>query len=312
MIAFAVIIAVIGAQNVAIARFFPHLARMTTDFSPAYLDRELRNLAGGPRKTIFFGDSVVWGFDLPSDQAAVSMLASQGCACVNLAFKGGSPANDFALVRLLERYSVRPKLLVLQINQKVLSPTDDAYKNLNLTLSAVAGSYFSARDRALLQVPENPMPAARRSMDRALASVWTMYAMRADLRETFFGDTDESLPQRRAVASDFLGAYDLSALTSANVGIHFLEKTLAALQRDHIPVLAVMTPTNHALLHDSTDTPEYRANGIYLQKLLTRYGARVADFDRAIPTNEFFDNDHMTVAGQRRFASMLKGWLPQT
>jgi hypothetical protein len=107
----------------------------------------------------------------------------------------------------------------------------------------------------------------------------------------------------------FEGTYDLAPLTPKNVGVTFLAKTADLLRSAHIPAVAFLTPTNHALLHDYIDNRQYRANETYLTRLLRNRGVQVVDLDRAVPTADFLDNAHLTVAGQRRLATLLAGAL---
>lgn len=305
--ALATVVVLMAAQNVVIARFFPQLPRLPTDFSAAYLQRELRALRAEPDQTLFLGDSVLWGYGLQPQQTAVSLLASRGCACRNLSFKAGSPPNYYVLVRLIEAAGVRPAAVVLEINQKVFSQTDSSYETLHPTLAALSGSLLTPADRAGLAVSH--MNPAAQSADRALSSVWAAYAMRTDIREAFIGERDAVPPRRRPTAADFAGAYDLTPLSEKNIGVRFLEETVQRLRRDRIPVVAFMTPTNHALLGEFIDAPEYRANSAYLRRLLEREGVQVADLDRAIPARYFFDNDHMTPDGQHIFARILEPYI---
>jgi hypothetical protein len=128
--------------------------------------------------------------------------------------------------------------------------------------------------------------------------------MRADIRETLYGDVQPS-PIPNLTGDMFEGTYNLVPLDESNVGVHFLERAADLLQRRHVELVAFLTPTNHALLHDYIDNRQYRANEAYLARLLERRGARVLDLDHAFPTGEFFDNAHLTAAGQRRLASLL-------
>jgi hypothetical protein len=303
-ISLTVLLALIALQNVLIGAYFPHLARVTTDFSPAYLRREIRFLASASPQTIFLGDSVLWGYRLPADEAMVSLLADHGCACRNLAFKKGSPPNYYALLRLLQAGGVRPKAVVLEINQKVLNKLDTAYNTLHPAVAALALPLLTSEDRALLapSVPEKK--GIGPWLDHAASSASALYAMRSDIRETLYGDTDAE-PAKLLTPDAFEATYDLSPLDARNVGVHFLERSIDLLREAGVPVVAFMTPTNHALLHDYIDGPMYRANGLYLQHLLQRHGARVLDLDAAFRTDEFLDEVHLTVEGQRRLAAML-------
>jgi hypothetical protein len=303
-IALAVTVAVVAAQNAAIATFFPHLGRLATDFSPAFLQRELDAAAARPPAAVFLGDSVLWGYRLRADETAVAILAARGCACTNLAFKSGNPPNDYALARLFRARGVRPRAVVLEVNQRVLSEADPEYRTLHPAVAALASPYLTSADRGALDLPGAAGGAAA-GLDRVLAPLWLLYAMRADVRETLFPPADDA-PARPVTAAAFEGTYDLSPLTERNVGVRYLERTLDVLRADGVPVVAFLTPTNHALLHEFIDGPPYRANGAYLQRLLERRGARVLDLDRAVPAGEFIDNDHLTAAGQRRLAALLE------
>jgi hypothetical protein len=307
-IALAVALAIVGAQDVAITTYFPHLGRLATDFSPAFLRRELDAIAVRPNGVAFFGDSVLWGYRLPPEQTAVAILAAHGCACTNLAFKSGNPPNDYALARLFHARGVRPRLVVVEVNQRVLSEADPEYRTLHPGVAALANPYLTSADRAALDVPRAD-DGVRGHLDGALARAWLLYAMRADIRETLYHEGDPPAP--RVSAAAYEGSYDLSPLTARNAGVRYLEQTVALLRADGISVVAFLTPTNHTLLHEYIDSGSYDANGAFLRRLLQRAGARVVDLDRAFPTREFMDNDHLTAAGQRRLAASLEPLLHQ-
>ncbi len=294
--------AVFAAENLAVLALFPHLARLTTDFSAAYLDRELRAYAAGPPRTVFLGDSVLWGYRLPPQEAAPSLLSARGCACANVAFKSASPANYYGIARLLVADRVRPSAVVIEINQQVFNPANSAYQTLHPAVAALASPYFTPADRALLG-GANP-PAAGEAGRRGLAALVPLYGMRADLRETLYGD-----PAAAPAPTVLEGLYDLSPLDETNVGVRFLARTLAVLRAERVPVVAFLTPTNHALMHDFIDVPEYRANLAYVRQVCERGGARVLDLDAAFPAALFFDNDHLTAAGQQRLAAVLAAAL---
>jgi hypothetical protein len=305
-VAVTVTLAIVLAQNAAVATFFPHLGRLGTDFSPAFLRRELDALAARPRGAVFFGDSVLWGYRLPNEQTAVAILAARGCACTNLAFKSGNPPNDYALARAFHARGVRPRVVVIEVNQRVFNVADPEYRTLHPGVAALADPYLTRDDRAALDVPR-ATGGLRGRLDAALAHAWLLYAMRADIRETLYHAGDPPSPP--VAAASFEGTYDLSPLTGRNTGVAYLERTVASLRADGIPVVAFLTPANHALLHDYIDSPPYALNGAFLRRVLERGGARVLDLDRAFPAREFIDNDHLTAAGQRRLAAALEPLL---
>jgi len=301
-VALVVAILVVALQDVLIDRDFPHLARLTTDFSPAYLRREILSM-GDTRAVVFLGDSVLWGYRLAPDQNAVSLLAVRGCSCHNFSFKSANPANAYALERLMLAWNVVPRVVVIEVNQTVFNPADMEYQTLHPAIAALATPLLSRDDLALLSLPPAPAPAAQR-VDRALSSISELYAMRADVRETLYGDVQPS-PIPNLTGDMFEGTYDLAPLDESNVGVHFLERAADLLRQHHIELVAFMTPTNHALLHDYINNRQYRANVAYLTRLLAHRGARVLNLDDAFPADEFFDNAHLTAAGQRRLTSLL-------
>ena len=300
----AVLVAVVVIQNVTLHAFFPRLERVTTDFSPAYLRRELDELAAAPPQIVFFGDSVLWGYALKPEQTAVSILSAQGCACTNLAFKAGAPANEYALALLFQKWGIRPKTIVIEINQRAFTASDAANYRLHPAIAELVDPLLSADDRSELSLPPPAPEKLEVRAERLASSLFAIYAMRADIRETVLPNGDQ-LPTKPLTSADFEGTYDLQALDDDNVSVHFLEKTVALFRSEHVPVVAFMTPVNHALVHPYVDTPEYRANGTFLKHVLERNGARVLDLDTAFPGNEFLDNDHLTPAGQSRLAAIF-------
>jgi hypothetical protein len=300
----AVAILVVFVENLAISAYFPHLSRVNTDFSPAYLQRELETISSAPPQVVFIGDSVLWGFALKPQQTAIGILASRHCDCLNLSFKASSPPNYYALVRLLQQYHVRPKLVVLEANQSVLTKANKAYATLHPALAALAGPLLSADDRKTLGLQTSGSDFTR-GLDKLLSSLWEPYAFRADLRETL-DPTPDALPAQPPTADTFYAEYDLTPLDDTNVGVHYLEETVDALHAARIPVLAIMTPTNHELLHEYIDGPEYRANVTYLTRLFEARGARVLNLDRAFPASSFYDSAHLKPAAQVRLAQILQ------
>ena len=236
-------------------------------------------------------------------ETAASILAAQGCACRNFSFKTGSPPNYYALVRLFQEYRIRPKALVLEVNQKALNEADPAYRKLHPTLATLAAPLLGGGDRAMLEPPPQPGPFER-WLDQTLSPMWLLYAMRADIRTTLYGDPD-AVTVQHPTPDLYEGTYDLTPLTEKNVGVHFLEETVDYARAAGVPVIAFMTPTNHVLLHEFIDSPQYRKNGLFLRGLLEKRGARVLDLDTAFRADEFFDNAHLRPPAQRRLAAII-------
>ena len=149
-----------------------------------------------------------------------------------------------------------------------------------------------------------------------------MYGMRADLRYALFGDVDaahafEAWIERRSGAAAniaaahrptpdrFEGTYDLSPIDASNVSMTFLGDTIALVRAEHVRAFAILTPTNHTLLHEYIDTPEYDRNLASVHRALAAGGVSVLDYDRRFGAPEFIDNDHLTAPGNRRLAALL-------
>jgi len=325
-----VLVVLLAALDAAVAAWFPRFDRVSDNFSAAYLEREVEALAHDPPQAIFLGDSVLWGYRLPAADAAPTLLRRKGMAVNNLSFEGGSPANTYAMLRLLEARGVHPRLVVFNVNQKEFSAADSAYQKLHPSLETLSWPLLTGDERKLLTPtpPSTTQKPIEVALDRWVTSFWRFYALRSDLREALFGDVDavHALDDAIQVASGakarsdaahkptpdrFEGTYDLSPIDPQNVSLIFLKKILALLARDHIPAVALLTPTNHTLLHEFIDVPEYQKNLAFTRKLLERGGVRVVDLDRTFAAGEFIDNDHLTAAGNQRMAGLLGPVLAQ-
>ncbi len=311
----------------AFVTMFPSLHRLTTNFSSAYLQREIVTMSAEPPGIVFSGDSVLWGYRLPVGVTTAGIMRERGYPIRNLAFEGGSPANTYAVLRLLVNAGIRPRLFVFNVNQKEFNPADSAYNTLHPALQESVQPIMSESDLALLsRKPVAQTVDAR--IDRAVSATFALYGMRADLRETLFGDVDAIHALDRLVKSisgaaakeesehvptrdKFEGTYALDKLDKDNVSMHFLAETIALLQANHQPALAILTPTNHRLLHEYIDVPQYAANLSSTSRMLEAGGIRVLDCDRRFRASEFLDNDHLTAAGNRKLAALIEPNIPR-
>ena len=319
-----VLFALLLCTDALLRAFFPHLERLTGNFSSAYLEREVRTVAADRGAVVFLGDSALWGYHVPSSDAAVSLLRRAGCDCTNLSFEGGSPANTYAMLRVLFAAGAAPRAVVFNVNQKEFNPADSAYRTLHPSVAARRAAARAGR-AALLAAAPAPHDLNGR-IDRAIASAWFLYGLRSDLRELVFGDVDavhalnrilqtgsgaaaREAAAHRPTADRFEGTYDLTSLatTPDNVSVIFLRKIGALLAQHHVRAYAVLTPTNHALLHDYIDVPVYAQNLQYTTALLGRTGITVLNEDRAIPADQFIDNDHLTSRGNRTWPALPPG-----
>ena len=318
--ALATAVAILFAVDLGIRAWFPTLPRFDDNFSVAYLRRTLTpaNLNG---RTLFAGDSALWGYKLEAGQAAVSKLRDAGIPVVNLSYEGGSTPNTYALLRLVFASGAAPRAVVFNVNSKEFNAADSAYQTLYPAVEQLAWPLLRASDTSLLRGTQPATLDAR--IDRLLGGFWLLYGMRVDVREQIFGAVDAATAvanvqhelsgetrreqdAHRPTPDRFLGTYDLEPLDESNTGVVFLERSLALLREHHVPAYAILTPTNHTLLHEYIDVPEYRHNLDYLAKIAARGGARVLDYDRAFAADDFIDNDHLTVAGNLKLAGMLR------
>lgn len=323
-VAIATLLTLAAADAIARAAF-PHLLRLERDFSATYLRRVL-SADRNRRPIVVLGDSALWGYDIRADQVAASILMHKGWPIENLAYEGGSTANTYAMLRVLLHDGVRPRLLVFNVNLKEFSAGDSAYRTLHPTVERLVWPLLTPAERALL-VPHVKQTLDAK-IDRALGNVWFLYGIRSDLRDKLFGHTDmahavrawtNGLSGERArlavatapTADRFLGTYDLDPLTRSNVEVVFLRKIVGVVKRRHLPAIAILTPTNHALLHEYIDSPAYQDQLAYVTAILHRAGIRVLDYDARFPARDFIDNDHLTPAGNAKLAAMLERELPR-
>jgi hypothetical protein len=303
-------LAAFGIENALVQTLLPSFPRFSSDFSAAYLQREMHRLASSPPRTLVFGDSVLWGYRIAPGETAVALLARAGCACENLSLKSGSPPNTYALVRIALADGVRPRQAVIEINQKAFNSADPGFVTLHPALARTVVPYLSPSERRELGVVPGSV-AFPSAWERALEHLSALYAMRSDLRAWLYGDVDAA-PAQPITADMLEGTYDLLPLSEKNAGVRYLEKTLDALRAAGVPVLAFLTPTNHRLLHEYIDVPAYRNNGAFLRRVLERHGSRVVDLDAAFPAGEFIDEAHLTPQGQRHLASALAPFVAGT
>lgn len=315
----ATLLAALTAFDLAFLEFFPTFPRLAADFSAAYLARQARAL-GHEHPVVALGDSALWGYRVSVEEAAITRLRRADRRWVNLSYEGGSAPNTFALLRILDHAGVAPRAVVFNVNLKEFNPVDSAYDKLYPGVERLAWPLLSAEERAKLKRVTPQTVDAR--FNEAVESVWPFYAMRSDVRAAIFADQDAAhavasvfeawggTTARKAAAhrptpDKFEGTYDLSPLGEDNIGVFFLRRVAGALQSSRIPGYAILTPTNHKLLHDYIDGPEYRAQLLFVTRLLRSYGITVLDYDSAFAPAEFLDNDHLTVEGNRHLAQLL-------
>jgi lysophospholipase L1-like esterase len=315
-----VALGILAALDVGVRLWLPYTDRLNANFSADYLARETDALRG-THPIVVLGDSVLWGYGLRADQAAPALLRRRGLPVANLSYEGGSLPNTYAMLRLLLAEGVQPRLVVFNVNQKEFNAVDSAYATLHPSVEKLSWKLLPTSARAALQPTQSASGTG--ALQRGIESVWQLYGMRTDLRELLFGDVDAAhavLDQvqrlsgehareqlaHRPTPDKFEGTYDLSPLAPDNVGMQYLRLVTDLLRQRHIAAVAILTPTNHTLLHEYIDVPQYQANLAVTRRALTAGGVRVLDLDAAFPATEFLDNDHLDARGNVVLADRLE------
>lgn len=314
--------------DVMLRAWCPHPLRLPDQFSAGYLERYIMTLRTVPQPVIVLGDSCLWGYRIEAADAAPSVLARMlpKTHFANLAFEGGSPVNSELLLRYLLRNGVHPRLLVFNVNQKEFNPLDSAFKRIRPSLALAAESDLAPEDRAELEFQDGSSLNDR--LSRLIERFWVLYRYRVDIREALFktddlatylthleneisGYTERKARTHPPTAERFSGTYDLTPLNPSNLSYRRLLELALLIQDEHLPAIAILTPTNHALLGDYINNPIYAANIKTVGRVLREHGITTVNLDSAIPKDEFIDNDHLTPEGSFRLATLLRSVVTQ-
>ncbi len=296
--------------------------RFAEQFSSREMVRRIDAARGTGALVLVLGDSALWGYRLPAADATAARLqaALPAARVLDLSFEGGSPANTDVALRLALAHGLRPAVVLFNVNPKEFNPADSAYRRLHPALRRAAEPLLTVEDRTALEA--QPAPDLNGRLNAAVERVWRLYEQRVDLRERIFGRADAATALRDALwdrtgasrraelqhaptAERFLATYDMSRIERSNVALRYLDDVGALVRQHHLRAVAFLTPTNHTLLHEYIDVPEYDANLALVRAALERAGITVLDLDRAVPAREFLDNDHLTAAGQTRLTARL-------
>jgi hypothetical protein len=109
-IAYPVAIALLIVLDLALRSWAPLPLRLPEQYSPTYLNLVLSDIPRNRNTTVLLGDSVLWGYKLPTDQIAAAILQASDphTRVIDLAYEGGSTVNDAVMLRMLQRAGVRP------------------------------------------------------------------------------------------------------------------------------------------------------------------------------------------------------------
>lgn len=325
-LAIVVTLLLLGITDIAIGMRSGSGSRLSEHFSAYRLKHYVARVGNAHRAVLIVGDSVLWGYGLPVEDTAVARLRSKfpTTRIINAAYEAGTPINVDFLVRYLLAGGMYPRAVVFDLNPISFNEFGRSYNTLNAALQLLAiPALREPFDRGRLRADaaaEHP-PLWNR-VDRFLELHWALYGSRVDIHQALFGDADAvtSLQDRFAdqlgvaapVPQGAIGPktpyaemYDLTPLTSGNVSYAYTDHLLRLLAAHHIPAIAILTPTNHGLLHDFIDVPAYDLNLRRLRALCRARGATVLDLDRSVTNEEFIDNTHLTKAGNEALAHAI-------
>jgi len=199
---------------------------------------------------VFLGDSVLWGYRLPADQNAVSLLAGARLRLSQSFIQERQPS-QCVCARAADARRRRSASCGRHRGQPIrIQPSRHGVRNASSAIAALAATSPAPSDLGLLTLPPAPAPFVQRT-NHALSSVSELYAMRADIRETLYGDVQPApLPHLTVTCSKGRtilrrSGGRMSAFTS------WRKRRSDAGRR--IELVAFMTPTNHALMHEYID-----------------------------------------------------------
>ncbi len=321
-LAYPVALLLLFLADIALGFWHPEPGRLPEQFSAAYLKLYLSDVPRRKPVVAFLGDSVLWGYKIRQTDSAVAVLQQRigGVQMLNLSYEGGSTPNSAVMFDYALRSGVHPKAVVVAVNIKEFNAADSAYRTLHPSLENASFDVLTADDRQALEL-HHPTDL-NATLNRAIERIWRLYRLRADLREQFFGTDDmagalvkatENLTGtaaarelgHRPTADKFLATYDLAPITQANVNMQYYLRLVRKLCKTKTPSVIFLTPTNHRLLHDYIDVPEYDANLSRLTSVPHCPGIAIVNLDRAVPARMFLDNDHLDPQGQQVLAARL-------
>ncbi len=325
-LAYPVALALLLILDAALGFWRPLPSRLPEQFSPAYLNLYVGDAPRNKPVIAFLGDSVLWGYKIPEADSAANVLQRRFPASrmLNMSYEGGSTPNSAVLLRYALHAGVPLAGAVINVNIKEFNHADSAYRTLHPSLERTAEAVLTPGDRRVLKM--HPAVGLNPALNRFVERYWRFYRLRADLCEMIFGTDDMAGALVRSVqnitgtaaaqelahrptSDKFLGTYDLAPIDDTNVGMQYYRILLRELCAAKIPAIVFLTPTNHGLLHDYIDVPEYDANLHALMAVPHCPRVTVLNLDRAAPSATFIDNDHLNAAGQRILVARLSPYL---
>lgn len=282
---------------------------------------------------LVLGDSVMAagalgraGQDQPHQHTTPSYLAERirqaglDWPVLNLGMEGALGADYLGLFRLLDAQNLRPSLVLVQIDYRVLSPHQDAAQHISRPWLAPFVSEHAAR---LVGLSTRANASQNKTIDKL---VHDKVLLRSDLyiliralrqipktvgAEGGPGRIEGGDPTEKAVLSRLVGRfYGLDKSILEGKALKVLEALLDELRDLNLPTLVCFTPANFDFLGEQANVPVYFYNLNALQKWFEgRYGRDaglgLAVLENTVPSSLFLDHCHLNPEGNRIMAGLI-------
>jgi hypothetical protein len=242
-----------------------------------------------------------------------------GSRVVSLAMEGAL-ANDYsAIERIIEKHYRLPAAVVMQLDYRLLSPTNGPANLsrdwLRFYASDDAGDGVTADSKPIAKVvrPIDAFVHEQMLLDSdayVLLRGWRRLArariVSALVRQPELPPTGEDSVIRLLVTQ----YYRSDSRLAAGRPMAVVERVIDRLLARRIPVLVCFTPANFEYLGDRINAPMYEFNVSEFRELLRRrYQSdarfRLAVFEGSIPARLFLDHSHLSADGNELMAQMM-------
>jgi hypothetical protein len=276
---------------------------------------DFRKLVDARDRVLVTGDSVI-RFVPPAERhepSVFDLLAREtSVPLVDASWPARAVDMYAAQITALDRFDIRPRAVVLEINLRHFSPAWEGRPNLQepylapmlesgwfLPLRAAAVFKYDFGARTVAEFLATPIPVG----DGRSGTV-------ADVRpRPWFPAEDAAHPELGRVRGVATCAFDFAASPS----VPRLRRLLATVARRQIPCVAFVTPLDVGLLENELHADEMavvRANLAALRKEIGQPGITVVDLATALPTSAFDHvvagpDEHLVLEGRRVVAARV-------
>jgi hypothetical protein len=242
-----------------------------------------------------------------------------GSRVVSLAMEGAL-ANDYsALERIIEKHYRLPAVVVMQLDYRLLSPTNDPANLsrdwLQLYATGDAGEGVTVDLKPIDKV-SRPIDAFVREQILLDSDAYVLLRGGRRLAKECFVNALVRRPELPPTREDSVirllvtRYYRSDSRLAAGRPMAAVERVIDRLLARHIPVLVCFTPANFEYLGDRINAPMYEFNVSEFQELLRRrYQSdarfRLAVFEGSIPARLFLDHSHLSADGNELMARMM-------